>query len=156
MSPAPIEIYQPRHVSDVGNWQVSGHHFKIYGLTATGQTVSTAICATAKHFVETDVQPEIVRMGDSNNTGFVIIHPGALGLSISAHWWVQGSVLCQAFFRQLYDEDTPIDHTSRPVIGCVWELAIINAEQQAWRRDMMQAKPDLSAYLASRPNFDTV
>ncbi|QBF32943.1 hypothetical protein CFI11_17195 [Thalassococcus sp. S3] len=86
-------------------------------------------------------------MGDSNDMGFVIIHPGDLGLSISAHWWAQGSVLCQHIYRRLHDAPLPMDTVSRPVIGCVWELALIQSEQRAWRTAMMRPDPDPEAYL---------
>ena len=36
------------------------------------------------------------------------------------------------------------------VIVCVWELAVIDAEQKIWRETMMGDKSDLSAYLATR------
>ena len=46
-----------------------------------------------------------------------------------------------------------MDTVTRPVVGCVWELALINAEQEAWRRTMMKPEPSPAAYLASRADF---
>jgi hypothetical protein len=34
-------------------------------------------------------------------------------------------------------------------------LAVINAEQEAWRETMMTTKPDRSAYLEGRARFGT-
>lgn len=115
---------------------------------AKGHLVSESMIATAQTFASTQVVARANAMGDSNELGFVTIHPGELGLSISAHWWVQGCVLCQHFHRQVYGADAPMDE--RPVIGCVWELGIVAAEQEAWRTFMMGTRPDADAYLAAR------
>ena len=154
MSNGPIEIYQPRVISEQGVWDIDAQQFKIYGLLADGQALSADMLSEARRFIEAEVLDRVAEMGESNGLGFVIIHPGDLGVSISAHWWVQGSVLCQHLRRQLYDADEPMDTRTRPVIACVWELALINAEQQAWRDTMMRSIPDRAAYLEARPGFD--
>lgn len=146
----PVERYVPRNVTDLGCWTHIPLRLKVYSLTAAGAGVDDGAVATAKAFISRDVLPAVKIMGDSNDLGFVILHPGTLGLTVTAHWWVQGSVLCQRMFRQLYSVETPIDTRDRPVIGCVWELALIEAEQQVWRTHMMGATPDAEAYLAAR------
>ncbi|WP_244512824.1 hypothetical protein [Ensifer sp. LC163] len=40
----------------------------------------------AQTFVRQDVLPRVTDEGHDNGLGFVIIHPGKLGVSISAHW----------------------------------------------------------------------
>jgi hypothetical protein len=109
----------------------------------------------AQRFLTQDVMPMITAEGEGNGLGFVIVHPGDLGVSISAHWWIQGSMLCQHIHRQLYGAEKPMDTVKRPVIVCVWELVVINAEQEAWRETMMTTKPDRSAYLEGRARFGT-
>jgi hypothetical protein len=103
--------------------------------------------ALAQSFVRQDVLPRVEDEGDDNGMGFVIIHPGELGVSILAHWWIQGSVLCQHIYRKLYSAIDPMDTVKRPVIACVWELALINAEQEAWRKTMMKSQPSPSVYM---------
>ncbi|MEO1139852.1 MAG: hypothetical protein AAFW87_10390 [Pseudomonadota bacterium] len=150
----PIEIYRPRAVAHRGIWDVGGVRFKVHDLLADGQVVSGDTVAITQQFLKTEVLKRVADMGESNGLGFVILHPGDLGLSIAAQWWAQGSVLCQHIYRKTYDGDAPLDTIARPVVGCVWELAIIQAEQAAWRATMMQAKPDPEAYLAARVGFD--
>lgn len=88
-------------------------------------------------------------MGEDNGLGFVILHPGTAGLTVSAFWWAQGSVLCHRMYRRLWSEDRALDPTSRPVVGCVYELALIDAEHRVWRETMMGPRPDPEAYLAT-------
>ncbi|AMY03606.1 hypothetical protein A4R29_14390 [Mesorhizobium ciceri biovar biserrulae] len=92
--------------------------------------------------------------GDENGMGFVIIHPGELGVSILAHWWIQGSVLCQHIYRKLYSATEPMDTVKRPVIACVWELALMNAEQEAWRKTMMKGEPNPLGYMGAWADFE--
>ncbi|MBM7068935.1 hypothetical protein [Actibacterium sp. 188UL27-1] len=147
MTIGPTEAYRPRTVLRCGVWEVGPVRFKIYGLLADGQELTDEMSAAAEQFLQSGVLTRVDAMGDSNGLGFVIIHPGDLGLSISAHWWVQGCVLCQHMHRQLYGAREPMDATSRPVIGCVWELGLIQAEQEAWRVHMMGDAPDAPGYL---------
>ncbi|RED52356.1 hypothetical protein [Aestuariispira insulae] len=150
MDLGPIVRYQPRIISDLGLWKEQAVTFKLYALLADGRSVSEDMRKSAKKIVTDDVLPRIREMGDSNDLGFIIIHPGETGLSISAHWWVQGSVLCQHNHRHAYGADEPMDTVTRPVIACVWELNIIGAEQICWQQTMMNGRPAPTAYLDFR------
>ncbi|WP_426125331.1 hypothetical protein [Pararhizobium sp. PWRC1-1] len=153
MNSKTIEIYHPRGVSNLGIWDMAGLKLKIYGLVADNRTIDQAMLILAQSFVRRDVLPRVADEGDDNGMGFVIIHPGELGVSISAHWWIQGSVLCQHIYRKLYSATEPMDTVKRPVIACIWELALINAEQEAWRKTMMKSEPNPSVYMDTRADF---
>lgn len=154
MNTGLIERYRPRSVSDLGRWDIGDLKLKIYGLLADSKVIDETLITLGTSFFDEQVLPRVKHEGDSNGAGFVIIHPGEIGVSISAHWWIQGSVLCQHIYRRLYGAREPMDTLQRPVIACVWELAIINAEQEAWRNTMMTAEPSLLAYMAARADFD--
>lgn len=153
MQTGPIEIHQPRIVTDHGILESGALVFKVYGLSAPGKAVSQNMITTSEAFIADEVRERVESMGESNDLGFIIIHPGTIGLSISAHWWVQGSVLCQHIYRKHYADAKPLDTINRPVVACVWELALINAEQEAWRKTMMTDRPDRDDYLISRASF---
>lgn len=155
MSSDRIEIYHPRAILDLGVQDAGNLQVKIYGLLAQGKEITDEMGDQAKGILRRDVLPRVAELGDNNGLGFVIIHPGELGISTSFHWWIQGSVLCQHIHRRLYGADDPMETLTRPVVACVWELALINAEQEAWRRTMMTPRPDPAAYLASRAAFET-
>lgn len=156
MKQEPTELYRPREVSDLGLWNVGPLEFKIYGIVADGKTVSETERDEARSFVTEQVPSLVKAEGEDNGLGFIIIHPGELGVSILAHWWVQGSVLCQHIRRKLWGVDEPMNMAARPVIACVWELALINAEQELWRETMMTSHPDPAAYLNARAAVDFV
>lgn len=150
MNSSPIEIYKPRMTADRGVWDLGVIQFKVYDLLADGKNVTDEMIETADTFLREEVVPNAEKMGDNNGLGFVIIHPGDLGLTIAAQWWAQGSVLCQRIYRRKYDDIVPLDTISRPAVACVWELEIITAEQSIWRETMMKPQHDKSAYLKTR------
>lgn len=155
MKSRTIKVYRPRPVSDLGEWLIGGLALKVYGLVADGKAVDDALLALAQSFVQQDVLPRVADEGQDDGLGFVILHPGGMGVSISAHWWIQGSVLCQHIYRKPYSATEPMDTTKRPVIACVWELALINAEQEAWRKTMMKSEPSPTDYMAARAGLKT-
>lgn len=150
------EVYRPRLLKGVGQWSYPELQLKIYGLTADDKALDDTVEETARAFIQDEVLAAVASTGDGDGLGFVILHPGSLGLSVSAHWWTQGSVLCQRFYRKLYDANDPLDMASRASIGCVWELGIIEAERQIWIRRMMGDTPDPKAYLAEFANLKKV
>lgn len=151
-----LSVYQPRAVSSLGVWQVGHLRLKVYGITAEGQKLTDGIASKAHAFAQRDLPPLVAAEGDDDGLGFVIIHPGELGVSVLLHWWIQGSVLCQHIERTLWGNDRPMDTASRPVIACVWELGLINAEQCIWRDTMMVPEPDPDTYLDTRTSMTEV
>ena len=147
MTVGPIEIYHERTKSVRGIWTCGDIQFKVYDLLAEGKTVSEEMVQLANGFLREQVVGKSEQMGDSNGLGFVVIHPGDLGVTIVAHWWAQGSVLCQSIYRHQYNDENPLDTVNRPAVACVWELEIISAEQEIWRETMMTSQPNSTAYL---------
>jgi hypothetical protein len=156
MSTGTIERYSPRAVLYMGVWDVGHLKLKVYGVLAAGKELTSSMIDDANAFVSQDLPPLVSAEGDDNGLGFVIIHPGDLGISVLAHWWIQGSVLCQHIRRTLWGADTPMETAARPVIACVWELGLINAEQQLWRDTMMAGQPDAESYLNTRAAMEVV
>ena len=148
------EAYLPRPVSCHGVWSIAPLLVKAYGIAAEEQVIDDAMIETAHVFLKDEVSQDAVDTEASNDLGFVILHPGSLGLSISAHWWSQGSGLCQRFYRKLYGAKEPLNMATRPSIGCVWELTIIQAELAIWKDTMMGVRPDAAAYLSQFADLD--
>jgi len=156
MTTGPIESYRPRAVTELGLWSIDGLQLKVYGIAADRKEITDSTINFARSFVSDEVPPLVAAEGDDNGLGFVIIHPGDLGLSVLAHWWIQGSVLCQHIHRTLWDAAQPLNTLTRPAVACVWELGLIDAEQKIWRKTMMKADADASAYLETWADMNTV
>ncbi|MEM9870346.1 MAG: hypothetical protein AAF822_03750 [Pseudomonadota bacterium] len=151
----PVACDHLRSLSDLGIWRTDLLTLKAYGLCAAGQRIGPETLATAHRVLDSEVPPRVDGLGDSNGMGFAIVHPGSDGVSIGFYWWAMGSVLCQHVHRASYGA-APMDTITRPVVACVWELAIIQAEQAAWRAHMMQDPPDIDGYMTQRLDAATV
>lgn len=86
MSTALTELYSPRTVVHAGVWDVDPVKLKVYGVVAAGKELTKSMINDAKGFVGQDLPPLVSAEDDDNGLGFVIIHPGALGISVLAHW----------------------------------------------------------------------
>lgn len=143
-------------MSGLDVWHIGDLRLKVYGITADGQELTDDLVSKAQAFAQRELPALVAAEGEDNGLGFVIIHPGELGVSVLLHWWIQGSVLCQHIERTLWGNDKPMDTASRPVIACVWELGLIDAERRIWRDVMMVPQPDADAYLNAQVSMSEV
>ena len=149
--------YYPRDLTpEIGIWTFESCVFKVYGIVAENRHITDSMLDNAREFIRSDVLQRIASSQDNDGLGFVIIHPGELGVSVLALWWIQGSVLCQHVNRWSDETSLPKNMSSLNVLGCVWELGLINAEQEVWRKTMMGDKADAEAYLQTRASIKTV
>lgn len=150
--------YKPRKIyKDLGIWQADKFKFKVYGVVAEHREITESILNDASSFLHKDVVKRANASEDSEGLGFIIIHPGGDGgVSILAQWWIQGSVMCQYVKRWLKDSSEATDMSSKHVVGCVWELGLINAEQIIWRNTMMGETSNVERYLETRPTDNEV
>lgn len=142
-----FEEYEIRQTTRLANWQLKDMDFKVYGVCVEGSYISDQMLETAKTVLENEAVARIDELGGSDKLGFIIVHSGALGLTIGIYWWTQGSVLCQHVYRKEYSLNITLDTITRPVIACVWELEIIGFEQVCWRKTMMCKNPSPKSYL---------
>ncbi|MBZ7921698.1 hypothetical protein [Ensifer adhaerens] len=92
MNAGTIEIYRPRDVSTLGDWNIGGLKLKACGLAADGRRIDDAMVTLAQSFVRQDVIPCMAAGGDSNGLGFVIPTRQTIGNSIRllSRWMLQG------------------------------------------------------------------
>ena len=147
--------YPERALEGLGIWVMGSHRLKAYGLFPAGNSLTKEDQEKANRLVHSG----FARFNDNvdpRNFGFVLIHKGTEGLTVSAHWWVEGCVLCHDHYRMPFHGDDPLAHLRAKVVGCVWELEVIGFEQRAWRQTMMQGIPDPDAYLQTWMDQGTV
>lgn len=140
--------YLPRSVAALGHWSCPPFSFKVYGLSDLGMAMEASDLAQACSLAA-------ARLADINVErpqdcpGFLIYHKGSAGITLQVYWWVEGCILCQDHVRLPYDGEDPIAALRPHVVGCVWELALVNHEKTAWQGTMMSGRPSVAAYLQS-------
>ncbi len=155
-SPEPVDLdrYPPRITVALGRRIFSSFDLKLYGLHLEGNGIEDADVRDA----EATLAPRLAAVAADPHErlpGFVILHKGTEGVTLSAYWWIEGCILCHDHMRRPYNGVDPLAAVRGHVVGCVWELAIIDHERRAWQETMMGETPDPAAYLESLPAVGT-
>jgi hypothetical protein len=137
-APRPLTFYG---VEEFGDWRT-----KVYGIAVRGGeprsefVVAAGICARD---VLAARQPN-----EKARAAFVIAHDARPACFVLVHWW-QGVDLFQLAFRAPLDAPSALTPLETGAIGCVWELAIIAFERDAWLRNVVAGPngADIDAYL---------
>ena len=146
MSPAP---YRERLMAPMGRLDVPGHALKRSVIHLVDRPApDAAVMTKADEVARAVLPPAGEEEGGSEGLGFAILHEGLQGTWLLLHWWAHGDILCGRLLRAEPGGADFAPQDRRPLVACVWELAVIDHERHAWVRAMMRETPDPAAYLA--------
>ena len=134
--------------ADVGDRRVKWYH-----LSVGSAPIQPAIVTGAQRYLPYLMPP----LDDTPPAAFAVLHQGLDAVHLLAYTWVWDNVIhCRsasagsAYLGSV--EGNPYEfHDLRNAswMGCVWELAIVAHERDAWVRHMLApGEPDLGGYLA--------
>jgi hypothetical protein len=148
-SPARIEVYAQRFAQFLGSTNLSGWRLKRYSLNVTDAPVALGFLTSALEIASAALPLPPVT-DDRYGVGILIAHQGHEGRYVLVQWWSYGSILCQNIFMSPPSGDAPfrpMGEFDEAATLCVWELAIVGQERQAWITHMMQPAANYDAYL---------
>lgn len=92
---------------------------------------------------------------ETYQTATLILHKGKEGCFAIINWWIDENML-QNFVYLLNNNNEFKLFSDKGIITCVWELAIIWHERNAWVKHvlMKNEQPDFNAYLNEQLNQD--
>ncbi|WP_265562254.1 hypothetical protein [Sphingomicrobium arenosum] len=141
------EVYAPRTYRDFGVLALGASRFKAYGIEAPGSALDAdaALAAVTRY---ARACPHVWTVPESA-LGHVIVHRGEEADWLLAGWWIGGGILRGLVARSEVGalDFAPADSS---LVGCVWELRLVEHERQAWVRHMMRETPDVDGFLADR------
>lgn len=150
--PAPA-IYVPRRMACVGVWEEAGAALKAYAIhrdrDAAVPILPAEIAAAARRKAFGVLQ-EVERDAGFHGLGYCIAHVGEEAVWLLVDWWRAGGIVCQKLLSAPLSSPADFKTVQAPFLACVWELAVIGHERDAWVRNMMRAAPDAQGYLADR------
>lgn len=144
------EPYAPRRIAPLGVWREAGHSIKAYGIhrdaELAGPILTDAVTASVRAAVR-DVLS--VHRGDprGHGLGYCIAHVGDEAVWLLVDWWISGGIVCQRMLSAPLAQPDRFTPVTAPALACVWELAVIAHERDAWVRHMLTERPDADAYL---------
>ena len=140
------ERWAPRTVVRPEPWSCGGVPLKTYGVLAdASKPLGEGLVAAARGIVESAAAE--VAAAPHQGVGFVILHRGSEGVWLLLHWWEEGGICAQRLWRSDLAGPLAFAAVDRPVMACVWELALIDHERRAYVRTLMAGR-DQEAYLA--------
>ena len=146
----PPEPYSPRRIDPLGTWREGGHSIKAYGIHRdadyAGPILAEPVIASVRAAVR-DVLHEHGGDPRSHGLGYCIAHVGEEAVWLLVDWWISGGIVCQRMLSAPLAQPATFTPVTAPALACVWELAVIAHERDAWVRHMLTARPDADGYL---------
>lgn len=143
------EPYRPRPTRMYRLIEPSGWVLKLYGVSYSWSAVDEQLltaAADAAGAVVTSLDPT-----DTFGVGFVIAHQGQHAEWVLVHWWQTGGILAHRLLSRPPGSTDPLTLAAPQLVGCVWELPVINFERDCWVSHVLvdPSRPDLTGYLAA-------
>ena len=141
---APAQ-FKARAVSSQGIRRFNGWAIKVYCITA-GQSSPRRRLVEATERLTPSILPDA-----PGGQGFLVIHEARPACFVGVHWWATPVDLFQRYFRAEHESPDRLVEVASPTIGCVWELAVVAYERDAWVRHVLDntGRPDHDGYLRS-------
>lgn len=152
-----MTAYHPREVRPLALAERDGWRIKRYAIFSEGasidaSSVDAALDASALVLPAPDTETD----GISNQgLGFQLIHFGEHAVWAPTFWWVLGDNLASVMLRAPLDQPSDFANLgSSGIIGCVWEMGVVEFERRAWIGTMLTEGGDdeaaRDAYLSRR------
>ena len=140
--------YVPRHYCGNGLWRPGDWRLKTYAIHADPAAVPDPRVDTATKAHVTSLFDRSLSGEATDRLGFVITHHGHAATWLLFCWWVRGDSIAEILSRAERASPDRFTVQDSGMIGCVWELAVVEHERRAWVDTMLTARPDPDAYLA--------
>ncbi|MEL7314055.1 MAG: isochorismatase [Cyanobacteria bacterium J06559_3] len=152
--------YQTRRIRFMQLTELNGWRVKVYGISARREFPDTAIVKAAEELAQQqlplpaiwsaapDTGPPVSE--DRYGVAILIVHEGREGNFVLVSWWVgENMIQHHVYFAPTNPPFTFTYLSPTGLIACVWELAILAFERQAWIDTVLAnpSGPDLDAYL---------
>lgn len=135
-----LQAFQTRKTISLPIAERYGWKLKRYCIVAQDRKYDAEIVSSALR-AATDRLPTAGKLSEhegNHGIGFQIIHFAEVAVVSPVFYWIWGSVLANVDqMRAQWSNPTKFDTGITEVIGCTWELEIINFEAQCWRETML-------------------
>lgn len=152
-----IQSFRSREQFSLPHARSGGWYLKRYAIVSDSKQLDLVVCAAAlSSAFERLPKPGSLHSVDGNHgIGFQIVHFAEVAVVSPVFYWQWGSVIANIDqMRAPLEQPTQFATGVKEVVGCVWEMTIVNFELQAWMNTVMNsdATPDekLNDYVAHR------
>lgn len=148
-------VYQKRPIRFIEILQHKDWKIKLYSISIANKSVSHENIERAKLHLDEWLSKSSLHKLESYKVATLILHQGKEGCFAIINWWIDENML-QNFVYLLDDNNEFILFSNNGITTCVWEMAVLWHERNAWVKHVLRKKenPNLSAYLNEQLNQD--
>jgi hypothetical protein len=142
------EPYIPRPVAALGTWRHGDWRMKKYTIAYRREAARTELIEAAEA-AAADILPTPAITPIRYGVGFLGIHDGRGAGLVFVDWWEnENDLQHHVFLSPDQDRGTLRPAAATDLVACVWDLAVVAHEREAWLRHVFAADaPSLDAYL---------
>jgi hypothetical protein len=146
------ERYRPRFIRFMDLWTIGEWRLKVYQITRYPGDLPAALHDAAIHLVPSCL-PAV--SPDCYGVGFVGVHAGRGASVVFVCWWSHENELHHRLYLSApHDPVSMRPAADSDMTACVWDLALMAFEREAWIRSVLAADvPSLDHYLSLRMNL---
>jgi L-amino acid N-acyltransferase YncA len=148
----PLAPYRKRRVRPLPPLEFDDWRLKVYGITTNGAHLDQSLVDVARAAAQRILPDPGFFPPHRYGIGFVIVHAGVDADFVEVWWWGMQNELSVRVLTsppgqiQCLTERTNTDGS----VACIWDLAVVWAEREAWTRHVMRGEEaDFAAYLAA-------
>jgi hypothetical protein len=144
------EPYGRRQIRMLQLWHGAGWRLKLYGIAWGRDAPAPSLAHVAKQLAA-GILPHPPQAEGRYGVGFIGVHQGRGADLVFVDWWSHENELQHHVWVTRDGGDGELEYaTGSGLAACVWDLAVIGFERQAWIDHVLAARvPDLDAYLAA-------
>jgi hypothetical protein len=145
------ERYAARSVRFLELWECGEWRIKLYGIAYRGASPDASLIAAAKDLVISCL-PAPATTEQRYGVGFMGVHQGRGSNLVFIDWWANENELYHHACISTPEAPGNFEYvTPTGLTGCVWDIAVIAFERQAWIDSVLSApSPDVGRYLVAR------
>jgi hypothetical protein len=134
---------------------IDGWRIKLYGIATHREDARPALLDATQRLADAMLPRPAVGEGHYG-VGFAIAHDASAASIGIIYWWQSSNELHQRVHVGPLDQPDRMAPIADQAAGCVWELAVVEFERQAWLADVLAnpGGPDLDAYMSRRFDGD--
>ena len=135
-----LQSFLPRTTLALPAADNDGWQLKRYAILANGRNFDERIAAAAsvKAIARLPKAGVIHDETDNHGVGFQIIHFAEVAVVSPVFYWQWGSVLANIEqMRAPWGQPSDFGDGKAEVVGCVWEMDIVNFETAAWKSTVL-------------------
>lgn len=140
--------HTPRQIEPAGSLVCRGWRLKLYGIRGRARRVPAQLFDAASRLAASNLPSPALTL-DRYGLGFAICHDAHDFDTVTLDWWERGNELRHLVFRSQGNVDRFSNITHLGEAACIWELAIIGFEREAWIDAVLKdGRKDFSEYLS--------